>query len=75
MLENSDKEYLDAVYVKKDDCNDIQSDVAAKLALADTRIKLAEQRMKQWDKLLWVIASATVGQLVTTVFGLIGGAK
>lgn len=73
MLEPHDKEWIDAVFVKKDDCNDVQEKVAEKLAYADTRIRLNEQRMKQWDKLLWVIASATVGQLATTVIEFIGG--
>lgn len=74
-MDQNDKEWIDARYVKKDDCNETQAEIAAKLAHDDTRIKLADQRMKQWDKLLWVIASATVGQLVTTLLELIGGAK
>lgn len=68
------REYSTSNFVKKDDCNSNMSDVDKKFANDDTRIKLFEQQLSMWSKLFWVIASATVGQLVVSVFGLIGGA-
>lgn len=71
MLEPQDKEWLDARYVQKEDCNDNMSDVAKKFSNDDTRIKLFEQKLSQWEKLFGVIATATVGQLIATVVQLI----
>ena len=71
MLDQADKEWIDARYVKKDDCNDNMSKVDAKFSNDDTRIKLFEQKLNQWEKLFGVIATATVGQLIATVLQLI----
>lgn len=73
MLEPADKEWIDARYVKKDDCNSNMSDVDKKFANDDTRIKLFQQQLAMWSKLFWVIASATVGQLVVSLFGFLEG--
>ena len=67
MLDQADKEWIDARYVKKDDCNDNMSKVDAKFSNDDTRIKLFEQKLNQWEKLFGIIATATVGQLIATV--------
>lgn len=71
MLDQADKEWIDARYVKKDDCNDNMSKVDAKFSNDDTRIKLFEQKLGQWEKLFGIIATATVGQLIATVLQLI----
>lgn len=71
VLEQADKEWIDARYVKKDDCNDNMSKVDAKFANDDTRIKLFQQQMAMWNKLFWVIATATAGQLVASIIGLL----
>ena len=66
------REYSESNYVKKDDCNVNMSSINGKLSNDDTRIKLFEQQLSMWSRLFWVIASATVGQLVVTLFGMIG---
>lgn len=66
------REYSESNYVKKDDCNVNMNSINGKLSNDDTRIKLFEQQLSMWSRLFWVIASATVGQLVVTLFGMIG---
>lgn len=73
MLDQQEKEWIEARFVKKDDCNDTQEKNAAKFANDDTRIKLFEQQINTWNKLFWVIATAVVAQLVTQIIGLLGG--
>lgn len=67
MLDQHDKEWIDARYVKKDDCTENMAKVDAKFSYDDTRIKLFEQKLGHWEKLFGVIATATVGQLIATV--------
>lgn len=69
MLDQADKEWISARFVTKDDCNDTQVVISEKLSKNDTRIQLFEQQMKIWSKLFWVIATATVGQLIVSIFG------
>ena len=60
MLEQSDKEWIEARYVKKEDCNENISEVDKRFANDDTRIQLFQQQMSMWNKLFWAIAVATV---------------
>jgi hypothetical protein len=62
---------FDREYVRIDDCNGIQLDNNKKFANDDTRIKLFEQKMSQWEWLFKLIATGTVGTLVTSVLALI----
>ena len=71
MLEQHDKEWIDTRYVKKDDCTKNMAAVDKKFSNDDTRIKLFEQKLSQWEKLFGVIATATVGQLIATIAQLI----
>lgn len=73
MLEQQDKDWIDARYVRKDDCQDIQKDYDKKFSNDDTRIKLFEQQLGLWNKLFCVIATATVGQLLASIFELLKG--
>lgn len=67
------REYATSNYVKKDDCNENMSEVDKKFANDDTRIQLFQQQIGMWSKLFWVIATATAGQLVASIIGLMGG--
>lgn len=67
------REYALSNFVRKDDCNTNMNAINGKLSNDDTRIKLFEQQLSMWSKLFWIIASATVGQLAVSLFGLIGG--
>lgn len=67
------KDYAQSNLVHKDDCNKDMSDVDKKLSNDDTRIKLFEQKIGLWEKLICVIATATVGQLIATIFELLKG--
>ena len=42
MIDNDDIRRLDNIYVRKDDCNNIQSDVDRKLANDSTRFAVPE---------------------------------
>ena len=58
-------------YVKVEECNEKQDRVNSKLANDDTRIKLFEQKMKSWEWMFKLIATGTVGTLITSVLSLI----
>lgn len=73
MLEQPDKEWIEARYVKKDDCNEKQTSINGKFANDDARIKLVDQRLGTWDKLLWAIALSTIGSLFTSIINMLGG--
>ena len=53
------------------DCNEMQLENNKKFANDDTRIKLFEQKMSQWEWLFKLIATGTIGTLVTSVLALI----
>ena len=65
------KKEFDERYVLKAECDNIQSSVNKKFANDDTRIKLFEQKMSQWEWLFRLIATGTVGTLVTSTLALI----
>ena len=62
---------LDDRYVKQKDCDERQEKINNRFANDDKRIELLSNKFKTWDKLFWVIASASIGSLVTAIFELI----
>lgn len=58
-------------YVHIDDCNTTQNENRKRFANDDKRIDLLIAKINIWEKLLWAIASASVGALVVSVFELI----
>lgn len=68
---NEIKRVLDDRYVLQSDCDSTQRDIGKKFANDDKRIDKLIDRMDLWSKLLWVIASASIGALVLEFFGLI----
>lgn len=65
------KKVLDDRYVLQGDCDDIQRETNKKFANDDKRIDLLSHRMNVWNKLLWTIATTSIGALVTSVLQLI----
>ena len=65
------KEIFDDRYVLQSECDNVQASVNKKLANDDTRIRLFEQKLSQWEWLFKLIATGTVGTLVTSVLALI----
>ena len=65
------KKVFDDRYVLQADCDTIQASVNKKFANDNTRIKLFEQKMSQWEWLFKLIATGTIGTLVTSVLTLI----
>ena len=59
------------IFVQIDDCNDKQERVNSRLANDDKRIEKLIDKLETWGKLLWVIASASLGALVVAFFELI----
>lgn len=59
------------IFVLIDDCDEIQKSTDKKFANDDKRIEKLVDRMNVWNKLLWVIASSSVGALVTSFFQLV----
>jgi hypothetical protein len=61
----------DERYVHITDCNEKQETVNKRFANDDKRIDKLIDRIDLWSKLLWVIASSSIGALVLEFFGLI----
>lgn len=64
-------EIADERYVHVDACNEKQEDINEKFAKDDKRIDKLFDKFNTWDKLLWAIASASIGALVVSFFELI----
>ena len=62
---------FDKEYVRIVDCNDIQDENKKKLANDDKRIELISHDFATVKKLMWAVASASIGSLVVTFFELI----
>jgi hypothetical protein len=65
------KKILDDRYVQIVDCDSKQTDVNKRFSNDDTRIKLFEQKMKSWEWMFKLIATGTVGTLITSILSLI----
>ena len=65
------QEAFDDRYVLQSDCNEKQEAVNGKFANDDKRIDKLVDRMNVWSKLLWAIATSTIGTLVVAVMELI----
>ena len=65
------KEVFDDRYVLQSDCATTQENVSKKLANDDKRIDKLFDRLNLWNKLLWAIASASIGALVVSFLELI----
>ena len=65
------KKVFDDRYVLQSDCDSTQRDISKKFANDDKRIDRLIDRMNLWDKLLWAIATSSIGALVLAFFELI----
>lgn len=63
--------YFDKIYVRKDDCNESQRQISETFAKWDKRLVMLSHEFNVIKKILWIITSAAVGTLVTTIFNLI----
>lgn len=61
----------DERYVRIEDCNDKQESVNKKIASDDKRITIILHDFGIIKKLMWAIASAGIGTLVSTLLGII----
>ena len=65
------KKVFDDRYVLRSDCSERQEGINKKFANDDKRIEKLFDKLATWDKLLWAIATATVGALVVAFLELI----
>lgn len=65
------KRVFDDRYVLQSDCSDTQERINKKFANDDKRIDKLIDMMAIWNKLLWAIASASIGALVVAFLQLI----
>lgn len=61
----------DERYVRIEDCNNKQESINKKIASDDKRIEIILHDFGIIKKLMWAIASAGIGTLVSTLLGLI----
>jgi hypothetical protein len=75
MIEYEDMKKLQAEfderYVLQSECNDNQSRVNNKFANDDKRIEIISHDFGVIKKLMWAVASASIGSLVVAFFELI----
>lgn len=64
-------EEADKKYVKVEDCTDRQDAIAKKLAYDDKRIEIISHDFYVIKRLMWAMASASIGSLVVAFFELI----
>jgi hypothetical protein len=61
----------DEKYVKIEDCTEKQEMVSKKFANDDKRIEIISHDFAVVKKLMWAVASGSIGSLVTALFELI----
>lgn len=65
------KKEFDDRYVLQSDCNETQSQNSKIFAKDDKRIEIISHDFAVVKKLMWAVASASIGSLVTAIFELI----
>jgi hypothetical protein len=65
------KEILDDRYVQIVDCDNKQTDINKKFANDDKRIEIIAHDFGVIKKLMWAVATASIGSLVVAFFELI----
>lgn len=65
------KRVFDDRYVLQSDCNEKQEKVNKKLSNDDKRIELISHDFDVIKKLMWAVATSSIGALVVAVFELI----
>ena len=69
MIDNDDIKRLDSIYVRKDDCNNIQFDVDRKLANDSTRFAVLEYQQKLNNWLTGAICGGIIALLIKVYLG------
>lgn len=69
MIDENDIRRLDEIYVRKDDCQDIQTTVEKKLANDSTRFAVLEYQQKCNNWLTAVIAGGIVALVIKVFLG------
>lgn len=65
------KKEFDDRYVHQSDCNEIQAQISKIFAQDDKRIEIISHDFEVVKKLMWAVASASIGSLVVAFFELI----
>lgn len=65
------KNELDDRYVLQSECNEKQDAVNKKFSNDDKRIEIISHDFATIKKLMWAVATASIGSLVTAIFELI----
>ena len=65
------KKEFDDRYVLQSDCNETQSQNSKKFAKDDKRIEIISHDFAVVKKLMWAVATASIGSLVVAFFELI----
>ena len=69
MIDNDDIKRLDNIYVRKDDCNNIQLDVDRKLANDSTRFAVLEYQQKLNNWLTGAICGGIIALILKVYLG------
>ena len=71
VLKKEFEKYFDLRYVLKNDCDEIQKEVIRHFGNDDKRIEIISHDFEVIKKLMWVVASSSIGTLVVAFFELI----
>lgn len=67
------KAVFDERYVLQSDCNDKQNAVNRKFANDDKRIELVVHDFSIIKKLVWIVATSAIGQIIIDVMSMLKG--
>ena len=70
-LEQQLQTHFDERYVMQTDCSNRQEEMNKRFANDDKRIDLMLQKWNIIEKLLWAVATTTIGILAASIFSLI----
>lgn len=64
---------FDERYVRQNDCNDRHEKVNARISSEDKKLAVVDSRLKTIEKIVWIIATATITQVIISIFQLFAG--
>lgn len=73
MIETRLKERFDERYKRREDCESEHSKINSKLSNDDKRIEIIQHDFCTIKKLVWTVASASISQVIISIFSMLGG--
>lgn len=65
------EKHLDNRYVMQSDCNETKSEINLSISKQRTKLEIATHDLSAIKKGIWLVATASIGSLVTALFELL----